>query len=311
MWVWQKDGGSSINPFDLRSYFLFFYREEENRRGIWECGEEAQVWCVSGTSTFLLQHPPPQHSRNEHAQVSDRWLFIWLCSRHWTVSELVQCPGTFPEFLVLSSNHLWLLPWKVDETKSCCQLEQFPAANPRKTENLIFEYRHKTTGSFYDILVISLYRLNKFLQYLTEAGFRVSRTHFDPTGIRTDATLVQFKSVLTKYSVPTYTATATQTSVSTEKTVWENRTALDSLHTPQHVRGSRLLESRVFSLSLTPCLLNKLLTALVSKNYFTFVFTWTKCLDLKSNSCGCGFLLKLQTILQHRCMKFTKFLTLF
>lgn len=69
---------------------------------------------------------------------------------------------------------------------------------------------------------ISLHRLNKFLQYLTEAGFRVSRTHFDPTGVRTDATLEQFKSVLTKYSVPTYTnATATQTSVSMQKTVWE------------------------------------------------------------------------------------------
>lgn len=63
---------------------------------------------------------------------------------------------------------------------------------------------------------ISLHRLNKFLQYLTEAGFRVSRTHFDPTGVRTDATLEQFKSVLTKYSVPN--ATATQTSVSAEKT---------------------------------------------------------------------------------------------
>uniref|UniRef100_A0A3B4FCI8 tRNA (guanine(26)-N(2))-dimethyltransferase n=1 Tax=Pundamilia nyererei TaxID=303518 RepID=A0A3B4FCI8_9CICH len=55
--------------------------------------------------------------------------------------------------------------------------------------------------------------LNKFLQYLTEAGFRVSRTHFDPTGVRTDATLLQFKSVLAKYSVPTCTnASATQTS---------------------------------------------------------------------------------------------------
>lgn len=50
-------------------------------------------------------------------------------------------------------------------------------------------------------------RLNKFLQYLTEAGFRVSRTHFDPTGVRTDATLEQFKSVLTKYSVSTYNST--------------------------------------------------------------------------------------------------------
>lgn len=61
-----------------------------------------------------------------------------------------------------------------------------------------------------------LRRLNKFLQYLMEAGFRVSRTHFDPTGVRTDATLQQFQSVLSKYSVPTYTnaATATQLSVS-------------------------------------------------------------------------------------------------
>ncbi|XP_074492442.1 TRMT1-like protein [Sebastes fasciatus] len=74
-------------------------------------------------------------------------------------------------------------------------------------------HRHSIRG-------MNMPKLNKFLQYLTEAGFRVSRTHFDPTGVRTDATLEQFKSVLTKYSVPTYTtATATQTSVSTENTV--------------------------------------------------------------------------------------------
>ncbi|XP_007569435.1 TRMT1-like protein [Poecilia formosa] len=63
-------------------------------------------------------------------------------------------------------------------------------------------------------------KLNKFLQYLTEAGFRVSRTHFDPTGVRTDATLQQFKSVLTKYSVPTGTNTgAGQSTASSEKAV--------------------------------------------------------------------------------------------
>ena len=86
-----------------------------------------------------------------------------------------------------------------------------------------FKYRHKTAGTF-DLtllfLYISLHRLNKFLQYLTEAGFRVSRTHFDPTGVRTDATLEQFKSVLTKYSVPTNTnASVPQTSVSMDKTL--------------------------------------------------------------------------------------------
>ncbi|XP_015247080.1 PREDICTED: TRMT1-like protein [Cyprinodon variegatus] len=65
-------------------------------------------------------------------------------------------------------------------------------------------------------------KLNKFLQYLTEAGFRVSRTHFDPTGVRTDATLQQFKSVLSNHSAPTCTnvgTSSTQTSISTENPV--------------------------------------------------------------------------------------------
>ncbi|XP_068599391.1 TRMT1-like protein [Brachionichthys hirsutus] len=73
-------------------------------------------------------------------------------------------------------------------------------------------HRHSIRG-------MNMPKLNKFLQYLTEAGFRVSRTHFDPTGVRTDATLQQFKSVLTKYSVPTCTRTGTAPSVSPEQTV--------------------------------------------------------------------------------------------
>ncbi|XP_024134705.1 TRMT1-like protein [Oryzias melastigma] len=74
-------------------------------------------------------------------------------------------------------------------------------------------HRHSMRG-------MNMPKLNKFLQYLSEAGFRVSRTHFDPTGVRTDATLQQFKSILTKYSPPTCTTntTHTQTSVSTEST---------------------------------------------------------------------------------------------
>ncbi|KAG5850589.1 hypothetical protein ANANG_G00084060 [Anguilla anguilla] len=63
-------------------------------------------------------------------------------------------------------------------------------------------HRHSIRG-------MNMPKLNKFLQYLSEAGFRVSRTHFDPTGVRTDATLDQFKAVLTKYSVPTYTTSQT------------------------------------------------------------------------------------------------------
>ncbi|XP_028312593.1 TRMT1-like protein isoform X3 [Gouania willdenowi] len=73
-------------------------------------------------------------------------------------------------------------------------------------------HRHSIRG-------MNMPKLNKFLQYLTEAGFRVSRTHFDPTGVRTDATLQQFKSVLTKYSAPTYTNEATQTNVTTGEAV--------------------------------------------------------------------------------------------
>ncbi|XP_028823721.1 TRMT1-like protein isoform X1 [Denticeps clupeoides] len=55
-------------------------------------------------------------------------------------------------------------------------------------------HRHSMRG-------MNMPKLNKFLQSANEAGFRVSRTHFDPTGVRTDATLEQFKAVLTKYSV--------------------------------------------------------------------------------------------------------------
>ncbi|XP_061636342.1 TRMT1-like protein isoform X1 [Phyllopteryx taeniolatus] len=64
-------------------------------------------------------------------------------------------------------------------------------------------HRHSMRG-------MNMPKLNKFLQYLTEDGFRVSRTHFDPTGVRTDATLEQFKSVLTKYSIPPNNISATE-----------------------------------------------------------------------------------------------------
>ncbi|XP_074078335.1 TRMT1-like protein isoform X3 [Macrotis lagotis] len=59
-------------------------------------------------------------------------------------------------------------------------------------------HRHSIKG-------MNMPKLNKFLQYLSQAGFRVSRTHFDPMGVRTDAPLSQFKAILMKYSTPTYT----------------------------------------------------------------------------------------------------------
>ncbi|XP_072260128.1 TRMT1-like protein isoform X2 [Pyxicephalus adspersus] len=47
---------------------------------------------------------------------------------------------------------------------------------------------------------LNIPKLNKILQNLSEAGFLVSRTHFDPTGIRTDAPLATLKSILEKNS---------------------------------------------------------------------------------------------------------------
>ncbi|NXG23113.1 TRM1L protein, partial [Grallaria varia] len=58
-------------------------------------------------------------------------------------------------------------------------------------------HRHSIRG-------MNMPKLNKFLHYLSEAGYRVSRTHFDPMGVRTNAPLAQFKTVLMKYSTPTY-----------------------------------------------------------------------------------------------------------
>ncbi|XP_061490027.1 TRMT1-like protein [Rhineura floridana] len=68
-------------------------------------------------------------------------------------------------------------------------------------EHPVFYYnihRHSIKG-------MNMPKLNKFLHYLSQAGYRVSRTHFDPMGVRTNAPLVQFKSILVKYSTPTYT----------------------------------------------------------------------------------------------------------
>ncbi|XP_040292302.1 TRMT1-like protein [Bufo bufo] len=47
---------------------------------------------------------------------------------------------------------------------------------------------------------LNIPKLNKILQYLSEAGFLVSRTHFDPTGIRTNASLASLKAILKKNS---------------------------------------------------------------------------------------------------------------
>ncbi|XP_059136238.1 TRMT1-like protein isoform X3 [Peromyscus eremicus] len=85
------------------------------------------------------------------------------------------------------------------------------AAHPPFYYNI---HRHSIKG-------MNMPKLKKFLCCLSQAGFRVSRTHFDPMGIRTDAPLVQFKSILLKYSTPTYTGGQSEGSVPTapEETV--------------------------------------------------------------------------------------------
>ncbi|XP_078721753.1 tRNA (guanine(27)-N(2))-dimethyltransferase isoform X1 [Lampetra fluviatilis] len=68
------------------------------------------------------------------------------------------------------------------------------------TEHPPFYYsihRHSIKG-------MNMPKLNHFLASLTEAGFRASRTHFDPTSIRTDATLPQINAVLVQHSRPTH-----------------------------------------------------------------------------------------------------------
>ncbi|XP_048338474.1 TRMT1-like protein isoform X4 [Sphaerodactylus townsendi] len=67
-------------------------------------------------------------------------------------------------------------------------------------------HRHSIKG-------MNMPKLNKFLLYLSQAGYRVSRTHFDPMGVRTDAPLEHFKSILTKYSKPTYVGGQSEGSV--------------------------------------------------------------------------------------------------
>lgn len=61
-----------------------------------------------------------------------------------------------------------------------------------RTEHPPFYYsihRHAIGG-------LNIPKLNKILQYTSEAGFVVSRTHFDPTGIRTSASLATLKAIL-------------------------------------------------------------------------------------------------------------------
>ena len=52
---------------------------------------------------------------------------------------------------------------------------------------------------FYSIL--SNFRSDKLVTMLRSRGFRASRTHFDPTAIRTDANIKQMRQVMGKEPV--------------------------------------------------------------------------------------------------------------
>ncbi|KAM5135018.1 TRMT1-like protein isoform 2-T2 [Mantella aurantiaca] len=74
--------------------------------------------------------------------------------------------------------------------------------NETRAEHPPFYYsihRHAIGG-------LNIPKLNKILQHLSEAGYLVSRTHFDPTGIRTNAPLATLKAILEKNSSLSHTS---------------------------------------------------------------------------------------------------------
>ncbi|NXS54509.1 TRM1L protein, partial [Brachypteracias leptosomus] len=122
------------------------------------------------------------------------------CSTHSLCEEskqeecgvYIKTPGTSPESYWLHGKR------KTDEVMRNAnkrQKAEYSSEHPAFYYNI---HRHSIKG-------MNMPKLNKFLNYLSEAGYRVSRTHFDPMGVRTDAPLAQFKTVLMKYSAPTYT----------------------------------------------------------------------------------------------------------
>ncbi|NXG45613.1 TRM1L protein, partial [Psilopogon haemacephalus] len=102
----------------------------------------------------------------------------------------IKTPSTSPESLVYRKRK------SDDVTRNANkrQKAENSAEHPAFYYNI---HRHSIKG-------MNMPKLNRFLNYLSEAGYRVSRTHFDPMGVRTDAPLAQFKTVLLKYSTPTY-----------------------------------------------------------------------------------------------------------
>ncbi|XP_042640439.1 TRMT1-like protein isoform X2 [Tyto alba] len=104
----------------------------------------------------------------------------------------IKTPNTSAEFYLLHGKR------KTDEVipnAAKRQKSESSAEHPAFYYNV---HRHSIKG-------MNMPKLNKFLNYLCEAGYRVSRTHFDPMGVRTNAPLAQFKTILMKYSTPTYT----------------------------------------------------------------------------------------------------------
>ena len=66
----------------------------------------------------------------------------------------------------------------------------------------IFQYCCDKKIFFFNVQyqIIFCCRINKMVTDLQISGYRASRTHFDPMGIRTSATLAQLKAVLTEHS---------------------------------------------------------------------------------------------------------------
>ncbi|NXU54302.1 TRM1L protein, partial [Turnix velox] len=127
--------------------------------------------CI--TSKHLSTHSPYDETKQEECGV------------------YIKTPNTFAEYYLMHGKR------KSHEVLRNAAKRQ---KHESSTEHPAFYYnihRHSIKG-------MNMPKLNKFLCYLSEAGYRVSRTHFDPMGVRTNAPLAQFKTVLMKYSTPTY-----------------------------------------------------------------------------------------------------------
>ncbi|XP_066478894.1 TRMT1-like protein [Tiliqua scincoides] len=145
------------------------------------------VICEAECTTreqFLSQHPS-SHNKQEECGV------------------FIKIPDAAPDYYVVHGKRK-----SSEMSHAATKRQKSNAEHPAFYYNI---HRHSIKG-------MNMPKLNKFLNHLSQAGYRVSRTHFDPMGVRTNAPLMQFKSILVKHSTPTYTGGQSEGSLQTSET---------------------------------------------------------------------------------------------